>query len=123
MGRATTRARVNRAFHAKEDAMRKIARRQFLRSATAGAAAAVAVHIVPRHVLGQGQTPPSEKINIAAVGAAGQGRSDIEQMRTENIVALCDVDWRHAANTFKTFPDAKKFKDYRVMLDEAKDVD
>jgi predicted dehydrogenase len=101
--------------------MPNIPRRAFLKNATA--AAAVALHIVPRHVLGQGQTPPSEKLDIAAVGAAGQGRSDIEQMRTENIVALCDVDWGHAANTFKTFPGAKKFKDYRVMLDEVKNVD
>jgi predicted dehydrogenase len=103
--------------------MRKIARRAFLKSATASAAAAVAVQIVPRHVLGQGQTPPSEKINIAGIGIGGQGRSDIDQMRTENIVALCDVDWRHAAGTFKAFSDARQFKDYRRMLDDVKEID
>lgn len=60
----------------------------------------------------------NEKLNIASIGAAGQAGGDIDQLKSQNIVALCDVDWRHAAGTFKKFPEAKKFKDYRKMLDE-----
>lgn len=66
----------------------------------------------------------NEKLNIASIGAAGQAAGDIDQLKSQNIVALCDVDWHHAAGTFKKFPDAKKFKDYRKMLDEIhRDID
>ena len=75
--------------------------------------------VVPSHVVGlRGQTPPSEKLNIAGVGVGGQGGSDLRNMESENIVALCDADWARAAGTFNRHPDAKQYKDYRVMLDE-----
>ena len=90
-------------------------RRQFLRRSSA---AAVALTIVPRHVLGQGQKPPSEKLNIAGIGIGGQGAGDLHEMAGENIVALCDVDWAKASNTFKTYSKAKRFKDYRQMLNK-----
>ncbi|MFZ0035288.1 MAG: Gfo/Idh/MocA family oxidoreductase [Sedimentisphaerales bacterium] len=97
-----------------------ISRRDFVR----GAAAAAAFTIVPRHVLGgPGETPPSEKLNIAVIGAGGRGGDDIKGLSTENIVALCDVDDRQAANTFKTYPDAKKYRDFRKMLEEEKNID
>ena len=88
-------------------------------------AAAAAVTIVPRHVLGgQGKTPPSEKLNIAGIGIGGQGAWDLEQVAGEaNIVALCDVDWDYAAHTFKKYPQAKKHKDFRRMFDEQKCID
>jgi hypothetical protein len=72
-------------------------RRRFLQTT---AATAFAFHIVPRHVLGRGFTPPSEKLNIAGVGIGGQGGGVIRDMATENIVALCDVDSNKAAGTF-----------------------
>ena len=99
----------------------KITRRRFLGSA----AATAAFTIVPRHVLGgSGYTAPSEKLNIACIGIAGQGAYDISQVAGENIVALCDVDWRHAAGTFQKFPKAKKYRDFRKMLDaEDKNID
>lgn len=59
----------------------------------------------------------NERLNLAAIGVAGQGGGDIDQLKSQNIVALCDVDWRHAAGTFKKFPGAKQFKDYRKMFD------
>ncbi len=97
-------------------------RRQFLGSA----AAMAAFTIVPRRVLaGSGQTPPSEKLNIACIGIGGQGASDINDVSSENIVALCDVDWgQHTAGTFNRFPNARKYKDFRKMLDaEDKNID
>jgi len=97
-----------------------ISRRGFI-----GTAAATGLfQIVPRHVLGgQGHTPPSGKVNIAGIGFGGMGHSNLGACRNENIVALCDVDHRHAAKTFKAFPKAVAYKDYRVMLEKQKDLD
>jgi predicted dehydrogenase len=98
-------------------------RRQFLRATSTAVAG---VMIVPRHVIaGSGQTAPSDKVNVAGIGVGGQGESDINEISKEsNIVALCDVDSRRAANTFKKFPDAKQYRDFRKMLDEqSKNID
>jgi predicted dehydrogenase len=96
-------------------------RRTFVASA---AAAAAGFTIVPRHVLGgPGTTAPSDKLNIAGVGVGGMGKSNLENCETENIVALCDVDFEKAAETFEKYPDAKQYKDFRVMLDEQEDID
>jgi hypothetical protein len=73
---------------------RRVSRRRFLQ---AGAVAAAGFTIVPRNVLaGTGHTPPSEKLNIAFIGVGGQGERNIAQLQNENVVALCDVDEKHA---------------------------
>jgi len=88
------------------------------------AAAAASITVVPRHVLGgAGQTPPSEKLNIAGIGIGGQGGSDIDSVNSENIVALCDVDEAYSAGTMKRYPKAKKYRDFRKMLDQEKNID
>jgi predicted dehydrogenase len=98
-----------------------LTRRSFL---TRSAFVMGAVSVVPGHVLGLNGAPsPNEKLNIAGVGVSGQGRSDLREFKDDNIVALCDVDWRHAAGTFREFPQAKQYKDYRKMLDEEKGID
>ncbi len=98
----------------------KISRRDFM-----GAAAAAAVlTIVPPHVLGgPRRIPPSEKLNIAGVGIGGRGAGDLDEVSTENIVALCDVDDKNAAKTFERYPNAKRYRDFRKMLDTQKDID
>ena len=98
-----------------EEQNRKISRRDFM-----GAAATVtAFTILPRSVLGgRGNIAPNEKLNIAGIGVGGQGGSDLRALSSQNIVALCDVDWRQASRTFKRYPNAKKYKDFRRMLDE-----
>jgi len=97
-----------------------ITRRHFL----AAASAATAFSILPGV---RGQNSPNNKLNIAGIGIGGQGASDLrsidEQSPGENIVALCDVNESHAAHTFKKYPKAKVFKDYRKMLDEMKEID
>ena len=96
-------------------------RRRFLQAA---GAAAAGFTIVPRHVLGAGIVPPSEKLNIVGIGIGGQGAGDLKEMAVENIVGLVDVDYKKAAGTIKTYPKAQLFKDYRVMLDKmAKSLD
>jgi predicted dehydrogenase len=84
---------------------------------------ACSFHVVPRHVLGRGVAPPSETLNIAAIGIGGQGGGVIRAMATENFVAPCDVDSEKAAATFKAFPRAEPFRDYRVLLDRREDID
>jgi len=74
-----------------------ISRRTFLTEVAVGSAACA---IVPRHVLGRGFTPPSDTLNIAAVGVGGMGRSNLINLASQNIVALCDVDWRYADKGF-----------------------
>jgi len=63
-------------------------------------------------------TSPNEKLNVAGIGVGGRGRADVDGCASENIVALADADDRRAADTFKRYPDAKKYRDFRKMLDE-----
>jgi len=99
-----------------EKKSKDISRRQFM----GGAAAAMAFTIVPSHVLAQ---PPSEKLNIAGVGVGGMGQNNVRACESENIVALCDVDQKYAAPVFKRYPKARKWTDFRKMLDEQKEID
>ena len=86
-------------------------------------ATAAAFTIVPRHVLGAGYAAPSDKLNIAAVGVGGMGKNYVQGCASENIVAIADVDHAYAAPVFKTYPGAKVYKDYRVMLEQEKGID
>ena len=139
-----------------------ISRRDFI--ATAGTTAA-GLTIVPRHVLGKGQTPTSDRLNIAGVGVGGMGRTNLLNLGLDNnIVALCDVDWGYAGRGWaaagldgdlkreqdrllrtdltpesrknsehrvgslkriiaEDLPKQKRYRDYRVMLDQQKDID
>ena len=74
---------------------------------------------------GLGYKSPNEKLNIASIGAGGKAASDIHGCApTENIVALCDVDDKQAANIYKQFEKPPKYKDFRKMLDkEGKNID
>src|ERR1035438_3686114 len=66
-----------------------------------------------------GYKSPSEKLNIASIGAGGKAQSDIHGCSpTENIVALCDVDDKQAASIYKQFEKPPKYKDFRKMLDK-----
>ena len=90
-------------------------------------AAFAGVSIVPRHVLGGvGYKAPSDTLNIAGVGVGGMGFANLKNMESENIIALCDVDWGYTGGNgvFERFPNAKKFKDFRVMFDQmGNDID
>src|SRR6266436_1435688 len=110
---------------------KEMSRRTFLSNVGASGAAFA---IVPRHVLGHGFTPPSDTLNIAGIGVGGMGRSNLINLASQNIVALCDVDWGYADKGFdgldtmiklKTehLPKAKRYRDYRDMLEHQKDID
>jgi predicted dehydrogenase len=90
-----------------------ISRRFFLLSGTAAVARPATL----------GYKSPNEKLNIAAIGAAGKGASDIAGCSSENIVAFADPDWKRPARTFDKYPNAAKYKDFRRMLDKEKSLD
>src|SRR5438067_13218619 len=97
-----------------------ISRRDFL----AATAAFGAVSIVPRHVIAGGaEPPPSERLNIALVGAGGMGSGDIRSVKTENVIALCDVDQNALDRNAKDFPKARLHTDFRKMFETQKEID
>lgn len=98
-------------------------RRSFIKKSVI---AAVGISIIPRHVLGRGFIPPSDKLNIAVIGGGGKGNSDAINAWNNgmsNISAICDVDWNQSKKLMEKFPNAKKYKDFRKLFDEVKDID
>ena len=127
---------------------RKISRRDFIGSV----AAAAAFTIVPRHVLGgNGNTPPSEKVNIACIGTGGMGIIDMKEFLKQpdvQVVAICDVNASSDYSGFwyggtagrepalkivesyyaeqkpaGTYKGCNAYHDFRKMLEKQKDID
>ena len=100
----------------KEDS-KNITRRSFIERTGAVAAG---LTILPGSVMsGFGHRAPSDKLNIAVIGIGGMGNSNLKAVApTENIVALCDVDWGYAKKVFDANPNAKRYWDWRKMYDE-----
>ena len=97
-------------------------RREFIRdsalfTADLAAAGALSAHAAQRRV------PPNEKLNIGIIGAGGRGFDNLMGVKSENIVALCDVDDDRAKGAFAKFPQAKPYRDFRRMLDQEKSLD
>src|SRR5215469_18554528 len=104
-----------------------IPRRFFLtRAALAtGAVSALGIRSVPS-LKALGYKSPNERLNLAGIGAGGQPYADLRDAHAgvENVVALTDVDWNRGAPGFELWPHARKYKDFREMLDKSgKDID
>ena len=101
---------------------RRLNRRQFIKNT---GAAGVGFWVAGRQTGFGQEKSPNAKLNVAAIGTGGQGGSDMNSVgKTENIVALCDVDKPRLEEAGKKYPNAKKFTDYRKMLDECqKEID
>lgn len=108
-----------------------VSRRKFIGN---GAIALSGLTIIPRYVMGgKGFTAPSEKLNMACIGVGGKGRVDVNGVKSENIIALCDVDQAQATkvtnyqrfekNAYDAFPKARRYEDFREMLEKEKDID
>ena len=112
-----------------------ITRRDFVK--TAGLSG-VAATIVPRHVLGgPGYQAPSDTLNVAAIGAGGMGANNMFNVSSENIVAICDVDFDHVHRGFyrngtiregreafkEAYDNAAQYHDFREMLDKETSID
>jgi predicted dehydrogenase len=96
----------------------QITRRNMLK---AGAAASAGVWLATQS---EAAESPNEKLNIACIGVGGRGGDNLRGISSQNIVALCDVDDSRAGGAYEKFPKAKKFYDFRKMLDEMeKEID
>jgi predicted dehydrogenase len=111
-------------------------RRNFLKKSAITSAGAV---ILPRYVLGgSGYQAPSDTLNIAAIGAGGRGASVMSQLTSENIVAICDVDFNRVEGAFynnqgefnesrrplkEAYDNAVRYYDFREMLEKQADID
>lgn len=111
----TTSSNHRASFH---KTVSTFGRRRFLKSA---AAAGVGLTILPSGVL-SGTNAPSNKLNLALIGTGGRGKAHFGSVKSENVVALCDVDERAIGAASKTFANAKHYKDWRKCL-EQKDID
>ena len=97
--------------------MKHLTRRSFLRSASALTAGTL---FIPNLI----SCSPSNRLNIAVIGVGGRGHASWSQVPAESIVAMCDVDDRMTQRGIKDCPNAKRYKDFRVMFDEmGKDID
>jgi predicted dehydrogenase len=95
----------------------QLSRREMIQQATLAAGLTALGGVWMEGARAQSKSP-NERLNIACVGVGGQGAYDLSQVKSENIVALCDVDRRRAAGAFNEFEEAKKYSDFRKMFDE-----
>ncbi len=101
--------------------MNKISRRAFVKKSTAVASG---VFVLPRFSIAKSGASANSKINIAVIGVGGRGSASLKGCRDENIVALCDVNEATSKRDVAKHPEAKFFKDYRVMMDKmGKEID
>src|SRR3954466_11639707 len=66
---------------------------------------------------------PNDKLNLAIIGSGGRGASNLSDVASENIIALCDVNENNLESAAKKFPQARKYGDFRKLYDKAKDID
>ncbi len=95
-----------------------ITRRRFVKHTALVAGALSFPFISNRNVLGA-----NNRLNVAGIGAGGKGAVDVAGCDSENIIALCDVDDKNAAGTYKKYPGAKRYRDFRVMFDQEKSIE
>jgi predicted dehydrogenase len=97
--------------------MKSFSRRSFLKS---GTVAGLGVAFIPNLI----SCSPNKQLRYAMIGVGGRGQASWSQVPAENLVAMCDVDERMSIEARKAVPNAKWYKDFRVMFDEmAKDID
>ena len=90
-------------------------RRTFFK--TAGAAGLIG-SAAPNLLLGAAKDSPNEKLNIGIIGSGGRGAANLRGVSSENIVALCDVNVQTLEAVHKKYPKAKKYTDWRKMMDD-----
>ena len=104
---------------------KELSRRSFLK---VGASAAVGLAVAPGMLMGKSRKdkkaapkPLDRKLKNLGVGIGGRGASVLRELETEEIIGLCDVDWKYAAHIFERYPEAKRYSDYRKMYEELLD--
>ena len=102
---------------------KEFSRRSFLKT---GTAAALGMAMTPEILMGKSKKkaapqPLDRKLKILGVGVGGRGAAVLKGMESEEIIGLCDVDWKYAQRVFDRYPNAKKYNDYKVMFAELLD--
>ena len=104
---------------------KELSRRSFLKM---GTTAAVGMAVSPSLLMGKSKKkkdaaplPMDRKLKILGVGIGGRGAAVLRGVESEEIIGLCDVDWKYAAHVFERYPNAKRYNDYRVMFKELLD--
>ena len=97
--------------------MKNLTRRKFIERTSAVTAGAFLTPFGARAGISAGSRA-NDKLNIAVIGAGGQGMENLRDCAAENVVALCDVSDTAAAGAFKLFPEAARFRDFRAMFDK-----
>ena len=102
---------------------KEISRRSFLKT---GTAAAIGLSVAPEMLAkkkkkDEAPLPLNRKLKILGVGIGGRGSGVLRDVDTEDIIGLCDVDWKYAAPVFERYPNAKRYNDYKVMFAELLD--
>lgn len=93
-------------------------RRQFLRKTTIAAGVAGLSGGVWSELAAQESNSPNEKLRILCVGTANRAAADIDGLKDQAIVGLCDIDSTYLERAAAQFPDAKRYADYREMIDQ-----
>jgi len=98
-------------------------RRQFL-TTSAAAASALALGAYANPAPAQESKSPNERLRIAAVGTTGRAGGNLSELSSQDIVALADVDANLLEKGAAKFGSARKYRDFRVMLEkEADNID
>lgn len=92
-------------------------RRRFLQT-TAAAGAAAAMGGFWTFPTKAARRLANDKLNIAMVGTSNQAEFTIDNIQTENLVAICDIDDRLLGSCGERFPKAQKFVDFRKLMDQ-----
>lgn len=100
----------------------QFSRRSFLQSSASAGLFAAGLHVSGLPTVSA--AGPNDKLNIAAIGVANKGGDNINNLASQNFVALCDVDENYLNEWGAKFPQARRYRDYRIMLEkEAKNID
>jgi predicted dehydrogenase len=95
----------------------RVSRRAFLRRSAAAGALAAGVGTFGRGLRAE-ERSANEKLNIGIVGTANQARFSIDNLRDQNIVALCDIDDLLLGKAGEEFPGARRYNDFRKLLEQ-----
>jgi predicted dehydrogenase len=98
----------------------KFNRRQFIRRSSL--AASGVFFIGASASFGKAARSPNEKLNIGCIGTSNRARANINGVKGENIVAVCDIDQKFLDGAKRDFPGAKTYSDFRKLIEQS-DID
>lgn len=95
------------------ETVEQLSRRAYLKASAAMGAS----FVLPRFAIGRAGPGPGSKINVALIGAGGIAKTCYRDCQEQDVVAIAEVDEARGAGGFEAFPQAKRYKDFRTLLD------